>query len=77
MPTDLENLITRRSAILSELATGTADGETDIRRPSYNIDGQAVDWTAYRKSLLDELSQLNQAISALEGPVEISTEGQT
>jgi hypothetical protein len=41
MPTDLENLQTRRSAIVAELAALT--GESAGGKPSYSIDGQQVD----------------------------------
>ena len=68
MATDLENLLTRRSNILSTLAGLTS-------KASYSIDGQSVDHNVYRKSLLEELSLINGMIEALEGPVEIITEG--
>ncbi len=66
--TDLANLLTRRSNIIAELAamTSTANGG----KPSYSIDGQQVDHVAYRKSLYDELRELNQQITILQGPFE-------
>ena len=70
MPSDLENLTSRRSAILAELAAGPS-------RPSYTIDGQSVDWNGYRSSLLSELTMLNEQIAAAEGPWEIETRGTT
>jgi hypothetical protein len=70
MPTDLENLLTRRSAILAELAAGPS-------KPSYTIDGQSVDWNGYRSSLLNELTMLNGQIAAAEGPWEIESRGMT
>ena len=65
---DLDNLLTRRSNILAELAamTSTSNGG----KPSYTIDGQQVDHVAYRKSLYDELRELNQQITILQGPFE-------
>ncbi|HEY2250715.1 MAG TPA: hypothetical protein VGH74_06625 [Planctomycetaceae bacterium] len=65
---DLANLLTRRSNIIAELAamTSTANGG----KPSYTIDGQQVDHVAYRKSLYDELRELNLQITILQGPFE-------
>ncbi len=65
---DLDNLLTRRSNVIAELAamTSTANGG----KPSYTIDGQQVDHVAYRKSLYDELRELNRQITVLQGPFE-------
>jgi hypothetical protein len=65
---DLDNLLTRRSNIIAELAamSPTASGG----KPSYSIDGQQVDHVAYRKSLYEELALLNQQITVLQGPFE-------
>ena len=65
---DLDNLLTRRSNVIAELAslTSTANGG----KPSYTIDGQTVDHVAYRKSLYDELRELNLQITILQGPFE-------
>lgn len=68
--TDLENLLTRRSAILAELAAGPS-------KPNYTVDGQSVAWNEYRRSLLDELTMLNAQIAVAEGPWEIETRGTT
>jgi hypothetical protein len=65
---DLDNLLTRRSNIIAELAAmnpGASGG-----KPSYSIDGQQVDHVAYRKSLYEELALLNQQITILQGPFE-------
>jgi hypothetical protein len=66
MPTDLELLLAARSAALTALATGAG-------RPDYTIDGQSVSYS----SLVDRLARLNTAIAALEGPIELDTEGTT
>lgn len=65
---DLDNLLTRRSNVIAELAamTSTSSGG----KPSYTIDGQQVDHVAYRKSLYEELALLNQQIAILQGPFE-------
>ena len=62
MPTPAENAITRRDAILTELATFVAVG------PDYSIDGVSVNRAAYRQSLIDELKALNELIVQLQGP---------
>lgn len=67
MATDLENMKTARSAYLTELATGNV-------KPSYSIDGQSVDWNAYRASLLESIAKLNALIAADE-IVEVETLG--
>lgn len=66
MPTDLENLQTARSAILTELAANAG-------KPNYTIDGQSVS----RDSLLDRLTKLNALINVFEGPFELETRGET
>ena len=65
---DLDNLLARRTAILTELNTLAS-------RVSYKIDGQEVDHNAYRKSLLDELKAINELIDAAQGPFEVETKG--
>jgi len=72
---DLENLLTRRSNVIAELAAmhSAASGG----KPSYSIDGQEVDHVAYRKSLYEELAQLNQQIAILQGPCEGQSLGVT
>jgi hypothetical protein len=73
--TDLDNLLTRRSNIIAELAAmnSTASGG----KPSYSIDGQEVDHVAYRKSLYEELALLNRQIAVLQGPYEEQGQGTT
>ena len=68
MPSDLDNLLARRTAILTELGTLAS-------RVSYKIDGQEVDHNAYRKSLLAELKALNELIDSMQGPFEVETKG--
>lgn len=60
MPTDLENAVARRSAILVELAAMGAIG------PDYSIDGQSEQRNAYRKSLLEELKLLGELMQQLD-----------
>ncbi len=69
MPTDLENLLARRSAILVELAA------IEASKPDYVKGNQSVAWTAMRKGLMDELTTINATIAAFDGPWEIETRG--
>lgn len=68
MPSDLENLLTRRSNILAELASlsATASGG----KPTYSLDGQQVDHTHYRLSLYEELAAIDRQLTSLQGPFE-------
>ncbi len=71
MATNLENLRTRRTAVITELAAITstsAGGKPDSR------DG-GVAHTAYRLSLYEELDKLNELIAHEEsGAFEVLTE---
>ncbi|MBW3600693.1 MAG: hypothetical protein KY475_25945 [Planctomycetes bacterium] len=66
--TELEALQARKETILSELSSLAS-------QPSYSIDGQWVDHTAYRQALLNELQTLNELIARAEGPTETSMRG--
>jgi len=72
---DLENLLMRRSNVIAELAA--MNSAASGGKPSYSIDGQQVDHVAYRKSLYEELAQLNQQIALLQGPCERMSRGVT
>jgi hypothetical protein len=65
MPTNLENLKTIRSQILTELVSLTAE-----RKPTYSVDGQTFSWNDYRSRLLTDLSEIDRQIAA-EEPVEL------
>lgn len=73
--TDLQNLLARRSNVIAELAAMNSSSAGG--KPSYSIDGQAVDHVAYRKSLYDELRELNRQISILQGPFEVQGQAVT
>jgi hypothetical protein len=68
VPTDLQNLTTRRSAILTELAAlaGTANDSPNIAGGEMGT----VDHTGKIKSLYEELERINAIVSVLQGPVE-------
>ena len=59
MPTELENLKTRRATIATELAAL-------VSKPTYGLDGQNVQWVEHRKSLVQEYTDLNELILLLE-----------
>jgi hypothetical protein len=69
MPTDLDNLLARRSNILAELAA------LDASKPDYNKGNQSVQWASMRKQLMDELASLNGMIAAFDGPWETEVRG--
>jgi hypothetical protein len=62
--TELEALENRKTTLLAELAALAS-------QPSYSIDGQWVDHTAYRQALLNELRTINELLALAEGPVEL------
>lgn len=64
----LDDLITARDALATELAT-----ESAAPRPDYSVGGRSVPWSAYRAGLIDQIKQLDREITLLHGPVEITT----
>ena len=66
--TELESLQARKDTLLAELAALAS-------QPSYSIDGQWVDHTAYRQALLNELDKLNELLVRAEGPTESPIRG--
>ena len=67
MATDAENLATIKSNYLAELAAESANP-----KPSYLIDGQSVQWTAYRNSLLQKVAEIDKMIAATT-PFEVAS----
>jgi len=61
--TDITNLETRRSAICEELASLTPYSGKDL--PNRASQGVNVDYVGYRKSLLEELKQIDEAIKSI------------
>jgi hypothetical protein len=62
MATDAENIATIRANLLAALATESANP-----KPSYNIDGQQVDWNGYRTAILGQIAALNGLQTAAVG----------
>jgi hypothetical protein len=75
VPSDLDNLLTRRANILTELAALSPSASGG--KPTYSLDGQEVDHTRYRLSLYEELSALDRQLTSLEGPFETRGRGVT
>jgi len=65
MATDAEQIATIRSNLLAALATESANP-----KPSYNIDGQQVDWNGYRNAILQQIMTLNNLQAAAVGAFE-------
>lgn len=71
MATYLENLTTARDQIAANLVEITASP-----KPSYDIDGQRVEWTDYFKALTDQLARMNELLNGAE-PFEEVSQGYT
>lgn len=75
----LANLQTRQQAIYAELAA-IAGGATPNGVPGSLPNasgGGSIDHVGYRKSLYDELKEINEMIAILQGPFEILQQGMT
>lgn len=71
MATDLECLLARRATILEQLRTmdrGTPGGNPNLLTSKDHIDHQS-----YRKSLYEELRDINSQITVAEGPWEVKS----
>lgn len=66
---DLTNLQTARSNLISALATATASP-----KPNYSINGQSVSWADYLRMLREEIAAIDALIAEEEGPYEVTTE---
>jgi hypothetical protein len=74
MASDLENLQTRKSAILAELAALSSSAAGG--RPNINGGGMGVvDHVGYKDGLYRELKEINAQIDLAQGPWEIPLEG--
>lgn len=71
MPTDAEQLATIKSQALANLVAITANP-----KPSYDIDGQEVEWTEYQKMLQDQVAWVDGQLAAAS-PFEIHSVGFT
>lgn len=74
LATNLESLRVYRDNLIAELgAAQAAIAATGKPKPSYNLDGQAVDWIAYRKGMREEITEVTKQIVEMSwagGPVE-------
>ncbi len=71
---NIDLLQARKTAILTWLSTATPGQGMDLPTAQ---GGGTVDFVSYRKSLLDELAQINQLIAAEVGPWEVQVKGHT
>lgn len=71
MASDLENLITIRSNMLTKLAS-----ESSSPKKSYSIDGQSVDYNGWYRMMWQQLENVNKQIVAAGGPFEVETIGE-
>lgn len=71
MATDLENLQTRKSAILTELAAIDANAAGGLP----NSQASGVDHQGYKAGLYAELKEINSQITAAEGPWQLDSQG--
>lgn len=71
MPTDLEQIATIKSQTLARMVEITAQP-----KPSYEIDGQRVDWATYLKQLQATVAWCDAQLSAGE-PFEERTQAGT
>lgn len=72
MASNLENLTTAHTNLVTALVTATANP-----KPSYSIDGQSVDHTSYISSLIQQIRDLDEAIAREAGPEEHQSQGLT
>jgi hypothetical protein len=71
MPTNAEQLELIKTQTLALMVT-----MTENPKPSYNIDGQAVSWTAYSKMLQDKVDWVDKQLASIT-PYEIHSQGFT
>jgi hypothetical protein len=75
VPVMLHPLLLRREAILNELAQLVPQAPGG--QPSYTVEGQQVDHTAYRLSLYTELQQIMRLLASEVPPTEDLTRAET
>lgn len=67
MATDAQNLATRKSAILAELAALDSTKAGGKPNTTGGGDKVSIDHVGYRKSLYEELAMINSMIASIEG----------
>jgi len=71
MPSDAEQYATIKTQTLALLVAMTTDP-----KPTYNIDGQMVDWAGYQKALEAKVEWCDKMLAG-EAPFEIHSQGYT
>jgi hypothetical protein len=72
---DLTNLQALKSNLIAALANESAYQVSYGAKPSYQIDGEQVQWTEYRDRMIDKIETLNKLIQVEGGPFELRTQG--
>lgn len=67
---NIDSLMSTRDNIISLIGSITAKP-----KPTYDIDGQKVEWGDYLKQLQQQLAYTLQLIIDLDGPYEIESQG--
>lgn len=70
MPSNLDNLLSIKSAIIAKLAAVYAE---ESLKPTYTVNGQSFSWDEHRKMLMEQLKELNELIQA-ESPYELKSQ---
>lgn len=71
--TNLNTLQTIRDNLLSIINTEVAYQATNGPKPSYNLDGQGVDWNAWLDAMMKRVKDIEELIAAFGwkgGPVD-------
>jgi hypothetical protein len=71
MPSDTEQIALIKTQTLARIAEITAEP-----KPTYQIDGQKVDWGDYLKQLENTIDWCNAQLAA-HAPVEVQSQGYT
>jgi hypothetical protein len=71
MPSDAEQIAAIKTQTLARIAEITAEP-----KPTYNIDGQMVDWADYLKQLRQTIDWCNRILAG-EEPLEFQSQGYT
>lgn len=75
MATDVDNLKAIRSSYITTLATEAAYQAANGPKPSYSIDGESVNWDAWRDSMMAKVDAVTELIVKLQAPTLIRSRG--
>ncbi len=75
MATEADDLKTIRASYIATLKTEAAYQAANGPKPSYSIDGESVNWDAWRDSMLKKIEDLTNLIQAIAGPFSVRSRG--